>query len=134
MLIKLKPAIPQAAATEPNPIGEVRTYNVCFEMGLYTAHSLTTQELDNGDVRITLDFTAPKGREISFQVMHDYDWTFFVDAQEELTTDGRQTYIWDVPKETLIRANCARVELYQPGEGQHDVLEISIWDENFNNP
>lgn len=117
--------------SEGTSVGEVKRYTPSFANGHCECHSLTTQELDNGYVRFTMDFTAPKGLQVIFNaVRSNEEWNTLVSYTcTELASDGRQILVWDVPKEDIIDANVWHVELgglNDDGETMHDVFNLWI--------
>lgn len=85
-----------ALQTTGNPVGQSKTVSY-FTDGNISVHSLIAQLLDNGYVRYTLDYTAPKGRYISF--FNPPDGSVFMYVSENPTSGERETYTVDVKKE-----------------------------------
>ena len=114
----------------PNPVGAPRTHWVYFSQGRYTVHSLTSQDLDNGYVRFTMDFTSSKGLRFSFQTLGGVMGSFDIieEIEHKIPTDGRQTYSWYASRDGLVRSIDSRVQIYRKNDSTfayHDVCYIS---------
>jgi hypothetical protein len=84
-----------AMATEGNPIGEAKPVEAKTNSKKVTVHSLTAQQLDNGFVRYTVEFTTLAGRNVSFFTPPSGDiFMYFGDR----TTGERDTLVVDIPQ------------------------------------
>lgn len=93
--------------TDGTPVGESRTVqtttNDMLKEGSFTVHSCALQPLDNGCVRYTLEYTAPKGLNIS--VFSPPDGELFMLIDSSGTTGNRSTLIFDLKAEDAAKTS-----------------------------
>lgn len=108
-LVYVDCASPLAQITDGIPAGAERNPKYSTE-GAITVHSLTSQALDNGYIRFTLDCTAPEGRTIYFFNPPDAD--IFGYMMQSLTTGGRETIVFDISQEEADATSTITLNFY----------------------
>ena len=84
-----------AQVTDGNPVGQAQNLDVQSDKKV-EVHSVNAQQLDNGYVRYTVEYTTSAGRNVSFFAPYDDP---FIYLSETKATGGRDTYIIDIPQE-----------------------------------
>lgn len=109
--------------TEGKPISEKTEFSTTFEYGHYYCHNLTSQRLDNDYIRFTMEFTAPAGLRLIFCSDDRFGPNY---VSDNVTVEGRQTFVWDVPAEFFADATSCVVapEDWDTMELENDYISL----------
>lgn len=106
-----------AQVTDGTPVGDAVEVNVRVESSKAQVHSMTAQELGNGFIRYTMEYTTDAGRRVSFFNQPNND--HFIYLTETLATGGQDTYVVDVPKADNNDVNEITMKFYDISIGDH---------------
>jgi hypothetical protein len=106
-----------AQVTDGNPVGEAQDVTVRRDSNKVQIHSMTAQELDNGFIRYTMEYTTDAGRRVSFFNQPNND--HFIYLTETLATGGQDTYVVDIPKADNNDVREITMKFYDLSIGDH---------------
>ena len=109
--------------TDGTPAGESRavqtTTNNMLKEGSFTVHSCALQPLDNGCVRYTLEYTAPKGLNIS--VFSPPNGELFMQMDNSGTSGSRDALVFDLKAEDASQTSIS-ISFYQSDDNRFFVF------------
>lgn len=109
--------------TDGAPVGESRTVqtssNNMLKEGSFTVHSCVLQPLNNGCVRYTLEYTAPKGLNIS--VFSPPDGELFMQLDNSGTSGSRDVLVFDLKEEDASQTSIS-ISFYQSDDNRFFVF------------
>ena len=113
------------AVTDGKPVGEAEELGFSVDSNLKTesveVHSVTCRDLDNGYVRLAVDFTAREGLSISVFDSHSELFNF----RGGSTAEGRQTITYDLLKKDAMAAQFIVMRFFRSNEdGSTDWLSL----------
>lgn len=97
--------------TNGTPVGDITVLNTSIH-GDVVAHSVTMQELNNGYVRFTIDYTAPAGCYIGFLDSPSGN-KFLRYSVEETTSNKRDVLVVDIAQDKLDGVESVTVSFYE---------------------
>lgn len=102
-----------ATKTNGNPVGTAKNQPYTVN-GNVQVHSLTTQMLDNGCIRFTVDCTVPAGRTFSFFDPPNGD--LFMRLSQNPTSGNRETLVIDINQEDAKAVESISMKFFETGE------------------
>lgn len=110
----------QAMVTEGNPVGEAQTLDATTR-GKVKVHSVKAQQLDNGYVRYTVEYTTTAGLHVSF-LNQPYNDRFLY-LSEQTATGEQDTYVVDILQSDNDAISEITMKFYDPAVGS----QIYAW-------
>lgn len=118
-----QPSAATIKLTDGIPAGESRavraTTNNMLKEGNFTVHSCALQPLDNGCVRYTLEYTAPK--ELNISVFSPPDGELFMQMDNSGTSGSRDTLVFDLKEEDATQTSIT-ISFYESDDNRFFVF------------
>lgn len=112
------------------PIGEpwevpYAVNQACTIADQYTIYGLTAQKLDNGYIRVTLEYQAPAG--MMLDAFSPPNGDIFKIFRNEKTSGKRETFIYDLPIENLKQINFVTMKFFSEDKEENECQYVSAY-------